>query len=398
MPAKPNRCYLDEFGSHGFDFTKADVSSHFIVGGPIVVEDSVDGLLAQLDSVAANHFGGGVIKSKNVGNDDERRLKILHDLLELDFHLFSLVVDKREITDGPIRRYKRTFIKYLNSLAYDELYLSFPRLKLFADEIGTKEFMDGFVRYVEKKHLQKDIFGNAEFGFQSGRSNRLTQLADFIVGTLARFFDVTKRSPRANEIMGALQRSGKLLPIAQWPKRPDHSFQTQAMPGFETMVAAVDEVIEDQSIRTAQRFLEDAKESTDEFIREQSASLNYMLHTLAYDDPARYISTKEFMENLALYPDMLDQKKPFGRCVMGRMRDAGVLISSNGKGYKLVVNHKDLEQFVKYYDSYIGPMLKRLRTCRNKIRLVTQNELDILDAEKYRYLKSFFDKEAEPTQ
>lgn len=393
MPPQQNYCYLDEFGSFGFDLAKTDVSSHFIVGGPIVAEGACDRVTASLEEVAAQHFGGGIIKSKNVGADDDRRIRILRDMLALDFRIFALVVDKREIKDGPIRKYKRSFIKYLNSLAFQELYLAFPCLAIFADSIGDKEFMDGFVKYVERKHLQKDIFGNAAFGFQEDKSNRLTQLADFMVGTLARIYDATKRSPRAGEIMQLLQQGRKLLPVALWPKRPDHSFQSHPLRGFEKTVAPVDAVIEEQSVRTAQRFLEEAEESKDEYIREQVASLNYMLFALTYDNPARYISTGEFMENLARYPNMLDNKKPFGRCVMGRMRDSGVLISSNGKGYKLVANQKDLEQFVKYYDSFIGPMLKRLRTCRNKIRLVTQNELDILDSPKYQYLKSFFDHE-----
>ena len=391
MSSQPKHCYLDEFGSFGFDFAKSDGSTHFIVGGAVVAENKVERLSAQLEEVARDHFSGSAIKSKNVAGDDKRRLKILDELLLLDFHIYCFVVDKREIAEGPLRKYKPSFIKYLNSLAYDELYLSFPRLSLFADVIGSKDFMKGFVKYVEKKYLRQDLFGNSDFGFRGSRPNRLTQLADFVVGTIARCYDVSKLSPRADEIMSALVRSGKLLPIAEWPKRAKHYFQQQAIPGFGVPGGDVDEMIEQQSIRTAQRFFDEAKGSDDEFIREQVASLKYMMFTAMYKNPSRYVGTDEFIKNLKLYPDTMAEKKPFGRCVIGKLRDSGVLISSNGRGYKLVVNQCDLEQFVKYYEHFIGPMLKRLGKCRDKVRLATQNELDILNSERYQYLKAFFE-------
>lgn len=72
--------------------------------------------------------------------------------------------------------------------------------------------------------------------------------------------------------------------------------------------------------------------------------------------------------------------------VVAKLRDKGILISSSNKGYKLPSSSKDLYEFVNHSNSYIQPMIERLIKCRNRIKLATKNELDILDHEEFKYL------------
>ena len=386
MTTEPQHCYLDESGSHGFNFTKKGTSTHFVVAGFVVDAAKVSELEGRIEEIAQNRFSGGEMRSKNVGKDDNRRLRILQDILQLDFHIYCLVVDKRKLT-GKGFKYKKSFYKYLNKIAYDELYLTFPRIKLFADEIGGKEFMDGFVKYVESKCLIKDMFGYSSFGFQPSTSNRLVQLADFIVGSLAHCYDQNILSSSAADIMHVLFKSKKLLPIKEWPKI-DTRF---AVSSGELQISGFDSITQEQNLRLAQRFLSDSRKSKDSFIREQVATLEFLVFDVTHGNPPRFISTGEIVTHLRMLPDMRANKKMLGRAVIDKLRDAGVMIAGSPKGYKFAISTRDLEQFVSYSDSFIRPMLKRLKAYRNKILLATKNKHDIIGSAKYAYLRDFFD-------
>ncbi len=386
MSTEPQHCYLDESGNHGFNFAKKGTSTHFVVGGAIVDNTIVSELDKQIEKVAQIHFSGSEIRSKNVGPDDDRRLRILSDILPLDFHIYCLVVDKTKL-NGKGLKYKKSFYKYLNRIAYDELYQTFPRIKLFADEIGDKEFMDGFVKYVENKCLNKDMFGYSTFGFRPSTPNRLVQLADFLVGTIARCYDQQTLSPRAGKIMAMLFRSKKLLPIKEWPKL-DIRFAT---PPTELQLSRFDQAVKDQNLRLAMRFLDESKKNKDSFIREQVATLEFLVFDVTHGNPPRYVSTKEILDHLRVFPDLRANKKMLGRAVIDKLRDAGVMIAGSPRGYKFAISTRDLDQFVSYSDSFIRPMLKRLKTYRNKILTSTKNGLDIIGSDKYAYLRDFFD-------
>jgi hypothetical protein len=72
------------------------------------------------------------------------------------------------------------------------------------------------------------------------------------------------------------------------------------------------------------------------------------------------------------------------------LRDSGVLVSSNTKGYKLVADVADLREFVEYFHHFLHPMLERLAHYRKIVLLATKNELDILDGRHYDYLRTYY--------
>ena len=75
------KCYFDESGNSGLDFTKKEVSSHFILAGILVNEMNLEKLEALSRQISITHFQGSEIKSSKVGDNDNRRLKILEEIL-----------------------------------------------------------------------------------------------------------------------------------------------------------------------------------------------------------------------------------------------------------------------------------------------------------------------------
>ena len=73
--------------------------------------------------------------------------------------------------------------------------------------------------------------------------------------------------------------------------------------------------------------------------------------------------------------------------VITPLRDAGVLIASSSKGYKLPANESDLYDFVNHSNAIIEPMLSRIKKFKDQIRLATDGKLDILDRSEYKIIR-----------
>ena len=140
--------YLDEFGNFGFRFNRPNVSTHFLVGGIVFDDVNLAALDALSEQIANRHFQGSEIKSSKIADDDTRRLNILNELLAGDFYIYAMVFDKRRMTGKGLRQ-KRSFIKFLNRKAYENLAISYDSIRIVADEHGGKEFMDSFRAYVD---------------------------------------------------------------------------------------------------------------------------------------------------------------------------------------------------------------------------------------------------------
>ena len=89
--------YIDEFGNNGLNFENEGVSNSFIVTAILVSESNLKKLESELEIIRKTNFQTGEIKSSKVGSDDTRRLRIISELNSLDYHIFSIVIDKREL-------------------------------------------------------------------------------------------------------------------------------------------------------------------------------------------------------------------------------------------------------------------------------------------------------------
>jgi len=266
---KTQLAFIDEFGNFGYDFEKENVSSHFIISAIILNKEELHLLEDGLEPIRKKHFQQGEMKSSKVGSNDERRIRILHDLKELDYHLFIFVIDKRKLQSKGLK-YKKSFLKFLHGLVESKLYKTYPELRITADAVGSKEFMDGFIDYVQRRHIP-DLFNYSAFGFESSKSNILIQLSDFMCGTVAKAFNRTVFSENSHKFLSLLKE--KTIEIDEWPRdfKPYiYRYNEEAGPKFDPLVAQ-------QSIASAQLFIEKNEKENDTAPENQIACLKFLL-------------------------------------------------------------------------------------------------------------------------
>lgn len=369
--------YIDEFGNNGLDFDKEGVSETFIVTAIIVSEEKLENLEKVAEQIRKTYFQAGEIKSSGVGKNDTRRLKIVAELNSLDYHIFSIVIDKTKLTSEGFQ-YKGSFYKFLHSLVDRELFKTFPDLLVVADEHGGKEFKESFIKYMRKRHIPS-LFQQSEFRLSNSKSELMVQVADFVTGTIARCYEPKKLSNRRNELLTALNQ--KIIEIRIWP--PDYKPMAYD-PGKD--FANYDPTISSLGLNLASQFLDKFGESDVPYIVDQCTCLRYLLFHFRNINPESYVTTFELINQIEqLKPNAISMHY-FRSKIIAKLRDNGVILASSNKGYKLPSSSMDLYEFVNHSNSYIQPMIDRLLKCRNQIKLATKNELDIFDHEEFKYL------------
>ena len=370
--------FIDEFGNKGLDFDSEGVSTHFIVTAIIIDRYRLAELESQVEHVRKTNFQKGEMKSSKLKDNDDRRLKVLNELNEVDYHIFSVVIDKRALK-GEGFNYKGPFYKFLHSLIDRELFSVFPNILVVADEHGGKEFKEGFIKYIHKRHIP-DLFNQSEFRFSNSKSDLFVQVADIITGTLARCYEIKKLSDNRSKFLTTLKN--KITEIRFWP--PDYRpFAFNPEKDFKNY----DPTISTLGINLAQQFLDEKKKSKIPFEKDQSSCLKYLLFYFRNINPENYVPTYELINQIEQIRNSNISMHYFRSKIIAKLRDKGVLIASSNKGYKLPSSKHDLYDFVNHSNSYIQPMIDRLIMCRNKVKLATKNEIDLLDQEEFKYLK-----------
>ena len=370
--------FLDEWGNNGLDFTKPGVSTHFIVTAITLRKEQLSEAESQLEEIRKRFFQIGPIKSAKVGSDDKRRILILKQLITVPFQLFALVVDKRELR-GEGFYYKGSFYKFLHGLADRELYRSFPNLELVADRHGDESFMQGFTQYVYNRHVPT-LFNQASFRFVNSQASLLVQAADFVAGTLARCYDETVLSSERASFVQLLKP--KLLTLKYWPD-VFAPVVAQSLPDQADYNAGLAELC----VGLGQDFLHRKLASRSPQEVDQVTCLNYLLFHFRHVDPTRYISSRELMAHIEERRGSLPSLHYFQTRVIAPLRDAGVIIASSTKGYKIPSCEGDLYDFINHSNTIIQPLLSRISKCRDRIRLATGGAIDLLEREEYANLK-----------
>ena len=369
--------YIDEFGNNGLDFEKEGVSTHFIVTAILIDSTNLEEVEQKIEIVRKTNFQTGEMKSSGLGNNHNRRLKVLKELNDIDYHIFSVVIDKRELK-GEGFNYKGSFYKFLHSLVDRELFKVFPGLLIVADEHGGQEFKEGFIEYIHRRHIP-DLFEQSEFRLTNSKSSLIVQLADIITGTFSRCYETKKLSDNRSDFLDVLKE--KITEIRFWP--PDYRpYAYNPGKDFENF----NPTISDLGINLVSQFLDDTNETSDPATTDQRSFLKYLIFHFKNINPDTYVSTYELINHIDKYRDSTITMHYFRSKVVAKLRDKGILISSSNKGYKLPSSSKDLYEFVNHSNSYIQPMIERLIKCRNRIKLATKNDLDILDHEEFKYL------------
>jgi len=384
MTLRPQLAYLDEYGNTDLETSKEGASTYFIITAVIINKDDEKAIEGEAVDIQKQYFPNGEIKSNRVGRNDNRRIEVLNALKRLKFRFYALAIDKREINKNSGLIYKKSFLKFLNGQLYRKLYRTFPQIKVFADEVGSSEFMAGFCSYVEKKYIY-DLFLRAEFQFSKSEEKPLIQVADFISGSLARVFDPQKISENAEEILSIL--NDKTISIDEWP--PQIYLYHDAQKGISENV--FDSTVREQSVYQAKLFLRRFMESEEEKVILQIETLKYLLYNLQFVNSKEYVTTAKIISMLDSDSSLDISEYYFRANIIARLRDEGVIIAASSKGYKIPSSVADIDDFLDHQNTIIQPMLERIQKVRESIRLASRGDLDIVDNEEFAYLKKVLD-------
>lgn len=377
--------FTDEAGNHGLDFEKLDTSTHFIVTAIIMKESKLEEVRNGLETVRKKFFQTGEIKSSSVGKNHSRRKLILNEIVEFDFNIFAIVVDKREIDKNSGLQYRKSFYKFVNNLVHKELRASFPVLTICADELGTNDYMRSFCEYVKNHEEYPDLFHHRDFYFEDSKRSIIVQLADYISGTLLYTYDIEKKKDAPNFIQ---LLNNKILRIENYPKViKNYVFNGGAIS------TQYDERIANISLKRAQLFLSKYEDNDDEDVKIQLQVLKYLCSRFINNDTRDYISTKELLNYLKRCYGVELKVQYFRTRIIARLRDNNVIISSSSRGYKLPSRKEELYDFINHGTTIIMPMLDRLKKCRDIIKMDTCGEVDIFSNSEYVELKKYFDIE-----
>lgn len=373
--------FLDEFGNSNFDFSKSGVSSHFIIAAILVPESQVNDLSSELEKIRKKEFQTGEMKSKTIGNNHSRRVRILQQIVKLKFNVLLLVVDKKQIKENSGLSYKRSFYKFLYEIVYSHLHSNIAMLKLHNDGMGTNEFIKGFVEYANRKNQTPSLFEEFNIEFEDSKSNVIIQLADFIAGSVARNIDSTTDKDKC-DIQYLEILSSHLFPILYFPRTLEDFISNT------NFAADEDKDIAELCCRKARNYIALNRNSSDEIICQRKSILMYLLFRV-FNNPYRdYICTKELISYLTRLGYNEYNKTSFRNKIIAGLRDEGVIIASSKTGYKIPTKLSEINDFLNHGKTIVIPMLRRLNTCAQTLTVGTNGSVDILQGDENRILRN----------
>jgi tetrahydromethanopterin S-methyltransferase subunit G len=373
--------FIDESGNNSFEFETQ--GNCFIVTAVICNDDNLLSIEKKIDSIRKKYnFQASEIKSSKIAKNHKRRINILKEFSESNFTVVTLIVDKKKLTSQGFK-YKKSFYKYLNGILYKHLYELFPKLSITVDELGGNPFMLEFKKYVQKNHVV-DLFGGSDFDMTNSKGNKLIQLADLYAGSMNYAISENKSGEHSKELLNILNQ--KTSQIINFPKIYKESKLDELINDSD-----YDSNVSEVAIYKIRHFLDTIEES-DKFNSIQKQFLNILLlnHEAGYN--GKYISTKEILNHINYAAESPLSIEVFRNKVVAKLRDKGIIISSNRSGYKIPNSVSDVQAFIRLNKNQILPMVERIKIAREIVKTATINNVDILDTEANKKLKKMIDK------
>lgn len=366
--------FTDEYGAFGWDIDNPSVSTHFIITAIIVKESCLEEFTQKAEAFRKKHFQIGEIKSSKIGKEHERRVRVLKDLENMPFNIFSVCIDKKKCLENMSMKglqQKKSFYKFMNNIVHRELRRAFEKITIVADEIGSNEYMQSFCDYVSRHQDLPNLFGDAMFCFENSKSDVRIQMADLISGTLACVYDRHKKTDNTPDYLSILKR--KLIRIELYPK----TYDTYVLEN-SAIAEDYDEDIAKLCFAQAVKFIEHNADNTDPETKAQVIVLQYLLFRFMNNDTRGYIYTYELKQQLANTELCNIADTTFRMRIIGKLRDKGVIIASSQKGYKIPSKQAELYDYINHDAKIVIPMLARLKKCRDLVKMGTVNDLDLL--------------------
>jgi hypothetical protein len=180
--------FIDESGCPGFKLTQGS-SSHFAIAMTIFTKHSE----AEKASTAIQ-----ILRNKLRVKPEFKFSKSRNDIRDIffktinnfDFSVRALVVNKNYVYSHHLRNSKESFYNFFirNLMQYDNKLLSNASVKI--DGSGSKEFQNAMRAYL---HKQLNIGSIKKLKFVNSKNDNLIQMADMIVGAIARSYNPEKK-------------------------------------------------------------------------------------------------------------------------------------------------------------------------------------------------------------
>lgn len=377
--------YIDEYGAFGFKFENPGCTSSMILTAVLVDDKDVELVDKRASEISKKYFGVGEMKSKSIGKNHQRRTSLMNELMMLPFKVYIFVIDKTKIYENCGPRYKPTFYKFCDIKIYNELCNNFKEVTIVADNVGGSEYIQEFSSYVKNKlkATQLTLFDNHEFYMHDSKSNHIIQMADIISGSLAYNFDNQKKLKNdGHDYLQLLRNHQKVIGLNVFPCDYD-AYSVENRPEDENF----EHIIASTCYRRAMFFIKQNENKIDEEVKMQVLTLKYLLFRFANNKFRTFISTKELKTNLADRGFGVVDTLKFRTSIIGKLRDANVIISSNSKGYKIPATKAELFEYVNLEQSIVVPILGRLKKCRDLLFEGTEGNFDLFEKEEYKLLR-----------
>lgn len=363
--------FIDESGNHSLNTDKEGTSKYFIVLAILVRVEVLEELRNEIENLRIKYFPNSEIKSNKLS--DERRDKIFSDLSEIDFKFYAVAVNKQAIQKDSGLRFHKSFIKYANNRLYESLLSNFTDITIRADGHGDAEFIESFKKYIETKN-QSDLFSENNLEIVNSRDEVLVQLADLIVGTLAKLYEDKLNTEYREKFIKFLK--DKRIRIDEWPPKFEY-FKAEQTEGSK-----FDKIIYETSIKAAQDFLEDNCDVLDEDVRIQHATISFLLFKQRFCND-EFSTAGEIITHLKGQGFFEMNKQAFRSKIISKLRDKSVIIAATGKGLKIPTCYTDIVDFANLVDGIVFPLLNRLHIANNILKLASLDELNFLDEPRF---------------
>lgn len=377
--------FIDESGNHDLDTKKNGVSDYFLVLALVIDESNLNELSKNLKDTIERHFQSGEMKSSGIKDKDNhsRRVRIINEILSLDFKFYLLALDKNAVERDGGLKYKKSFIKFVNKLIYSSLISSFDDLEINADSHGDARFQESFFDYIMELGTG-DLFKHQSLNLVDSKDVPLVQLADFLVGSFAKIYENKKVNSTLTDALKNIVNS-KSIGLVEWPSR------NRVLNASKEFSSRDDKKIYIHSLNKADSFIDKKSGFQDYETTTQLIVLNFLLFKDRFPEERDYVSTQEILSHLNERGFKNVGEQTLRSSIIAKLRDQGVIIASSNKGYKIPRSAEDLTDYVSRVNGQIVPLLTRLNKARNSYLLATKGDFDLLEVDAFRHLREFIE-------